>query len=275
MAVLNPLQEVARLESRRKIDLWKFYPALVTLLLLFAGFFGYWAGVSVESRSQEKSRLILSERDQKILAIITKKNPQATIKDFLGFPAKLTEGAQGLGLDFRYVMALIDKESEWNPKAVSPAGAIGLMQVMPETAALTVRKMGWQGYEPPSPAKASPKYASLGSLGDPEWNIRIGMQFLKWQIDEFGLGPEHLRAYNRGGALAKANWPGDRYAEDIGLKLVVLVNQFSAPSVARQPVPLDRPRAQTAGYPAPEHRRSPGFDPQATVVPKPVWISRR
>jgi Transglycosylase SLT domain len=243
--------------------------------LLFCGtlIFGAWVGTQIESNRQATVRAALSERDQKVLAIITKKNPQATIKDFLGFPEKLTGGAQDLGLDFRYVMALIDKESEWNPRAVSPAGAIGLMQVMPETAALVVRKMGWQGYEPPSPAKASAKYASLGSLGDPEWNLRIGMQFLRWQIDEFGLGPEHLRAYNRGGAQARANWPGDRYAEDVALRYVALAAMDSR--VARHPVPLDRPTVGVAVATAPEHRRSPGFDPQATLIPDPVWIAGR
>lgn len=265
----------------KSIPKWKFsvnvFNVAVVVFMLFCGtlVLGAWLGTKISGVYESRARAAISERDQKILAIITKKNPQATIKDFLGFPEKLTSGAQGLGLDFRYVMALIDKESEWNPKAVSPAGAIGLMQVMPETAALTVKKMGWQGYEPPSPNKASAKYASLGSLGDTEWNLRIGMQFLKWQIDEFGLGPEHLRAYNRGGALARANWPGDRYAEDIGLKLVVLVNQFSTPSVARQMEPLDRPRVQTTGYPVSEHRRSPGFDPQATLVTNPIWLTRR
>ena len=227
---------------------------------------GTYAGFAVRDRQQARELTALSARDQKIMSVIIKRNPTATIRDFQGFPNKLAEDAQALGLDFRYVMALIDKESEWNPKAVSSAGAIGLMQVMPETAALVVKKMGWDGYEPPSPNRASTRYASLGSLGDPEWNLRIGVRFLKWQIEEYGLGPEHLRAYNRGGSLARVHWPNDRYAEDIGLKLVALVHQLKtdeSPAIKASPAPVP----VSAPLPAPAKKIAPPMSKQPALRP--------
>jgi len=145
-------------------------------------------------------------------------------------------------------------------------GAIGLMQVMPETAALVVKKMGWDGYEPPSPNRASTRYVSLGSLGDPEWNLRIGVRFLKWQIEEYGLGPEHLRAYNRGGSLARVHWPNDRYAEDIGLKLVALVHQLKtdeSPAIKASPAPVP----VSAPLPAPAKKIAPPMSKQPALRP--------
>lgn len=157
----------------------------------------------------------VTERDAKILAVIVKRNPNATIKEFSGFPAFLASEAERHGMDVRYVMAVIEKESEWNPRAVSPVGAIGLMQVMPATAAIVVRNAKIEGYTPPQGKE-------LGSLADPAFNVRVGMTHLKGLMDTYGLGPEHLRAYNRGDVAARAHWPNDRYAEDVALKFVRL-----------------------------------------------------
>jgi soluble lytic murein transglycosylase-like protein len=157
------------------------------------------------------------DRDAKIMAVIVRKNPAATIKDFSEFPKFLVDEAAGHGLDYRYVMALIDKESEWNPKAVSPVGAIGLMQIMPSTAVIVVKNAHLTGY-------VAPNGKDLGSLGDPQWNIRIGTIHLKGLMDQYGLGDPAttLRAYNRGDVTARQHRPGDRYAEDIALKFVAL-----------------------------------------------------
>jgi soluble lytic murein transglycosylase-like protein len=154
----------------------------------------------------------LSARDQKILAVIVKSNPQASIRDFADFPVRLVEESERQGMDPRFVMAVIEHESAWNPRAVSPAGAIGLMQVMPATGRMVADKAKMDGYEPPSKG-------SLGSLGDPVWNVRIGTQYLKWKMDEYGFGPNHLRAYNAGDRPWRAT---PRYAEDIALRYVAL-----------------------------------------------------
>jgi soluble lytic murein transglycosylase len=196
----------------------------ISLVLLAVLAVGLAAGRMIEAKHQAYQAQAASQRDQKILQVIIRRNPQASIREFLDFPEKFTMTAAALQLDFRYAMALIDVESEWRADAVSPKGAIGLMQLMPATAKAVVDKMRWEGYE--APRYSAGKLVSLGSLGDPEWNIRIGMQFLRWQIDEYGLGPEHLRAYNRGGAQARAHWPHDQYAERVGIRTVALVNEI-------------------------------------------------
>ena len=66
-------------------------------------------------------------------------------------------------LDPRLVKSVIAAESEFTPRAQSPAGALGLMQVMPETAGF----MGVAGK----------------TLFDPEANIRAGTAYLAYLFD--------------------------------------------------------------------------------------------
>lgn len=76
---------------------------------------------------------------------------------------------------------LVTVESNWNPKALSHAGAIGLAQLMPETA----RILG-----------VNPR--------DPQQNLEGGARYLKQQFRRFGNWRHALAAYNAGpGAVEK------------------------------------------------------------------------
>jgi soluble lytic murein transglycosylase len=93
--------------------------------------------------------------------------------------------------DPAFVHAIIRQESEFNPLAVSSAGARGLMQLMPATARATARMEGLP-YE-------------LGRLtSDPAYNMHLGSAHLQDLLDEFG-GSYILTAaaYNAGGGRAR------------------------------------------------------------------------
>ncbi len=71
--------------------------------------------------------------------------------------------AKRYGFDCRLILAQIRHESEFNPHAVSPSGARGLMQIMPYTA----RSLG------------------VKDLHDPRANIAAGVRYLRKQYDIF------------------------------------------------------------------------------------------
>lgn len=80
--------------------------------------------------------------------------------------------------------AVIKCESGFDSTAVSKAGAIGLMQIMPSTFTYLCSRTG-DNYE-------------TGMLYDPETNIRYGIYYLSMLYDRFGAWETVFAAYNCG-----------------------------------------------------------------------------
>jgi soluble lytic murein transglycosylase-like protein len=93
------------------------------------------------------------------------------------FRELVTSTAARHGVDVRVVSALIEVESAYHSRAVSPKGARGLMQVMPATGR---------------------QYGAL-DLFDPKVNLEAGVQHLKKLLSRYDL-PLALAAYNAGEA---------------------------------------------------------------------------
>jgi soluble lytic murein transglycosylase-like protein len=99
------------------------------------------------------------------------------------YPTPVLNPAGGFTLDPALVYAIVRQESRFNAGAVSRAGAVGLMQVMPATAVLTTGD------------RNSPR-----ALRDPSSNLRIGQDYFVWLL-QHGVGDDLLAAvaaYNGG-----------------------------------------------------------------------------
>jgi soluble lytic murein transglycosylase len=87
-----------------------------------------------------------------------------------GYPLITPPYAPG-GAEPAFVLSVSRQESNFNPYIRSSAGAVGLMQLLPSTAAIVARKIG----EP---------YSS-DRLTDPQYNMRLGSSYLGSLIDRF------------------------------------------------------------------------------------------
>lgn len=92
----------------------------------------------------------------------------------------IAEATQRFELPAAWIRAVMRAESDGDPRALSPKGAIGLMQIMPETwAELRVRyRLGNDPY-------------------DPHDNILAGAAYIRELFDRYG-SPEWIAAYNAG-----------------------------------------------------------------------------
>ena len=110
------------------------------------------------------------------------------------------EVAERHQVDPALVKAVISTESGWNPRAISRKGAVGLMQLVPETA----RRFGG------------------GNLFDPAQNVEAGTTYLKTLLDRYnGDLNKSLAAYNAGEHAVDHNngvppyWETQRYVQKV------------------------------------------------------------
>ncbi|MGJ8522090.1 Soluble lytic murein transglycosylase GH23 [Carnimonas sp. R-84981] len=112
------------------------------------------------------------------------------------------------GTDPYLLMGIARRESAFNPGAQSPAGARGLMQLMPGTARHVSRVDGIP-------------YAGVTSLEDPSTNIRFGASYITSMLERYGGNRiAAAAAYNAGPGrvdrwLADSNQPFDLFVESI------------------------------------------------------------
>jgi hypothetical protein len=116
--------------------------------------------------------------------------------------------ARRYSIEWKLVMAIIASESGGDPSAVSPAGAVGLMQLMPETATDL-------GVDP----------------WDPEQNVDGAVRYLSMLLSTFGSVDLTLIAYNAGPGFAQRYREG---AVELGAEtreFLIRVGRFVEPSI--------------------------------------------
>lgn len=105
--------------------------------------------------------------------------------------------ARRRGVDASLAWGLMRAESAMQPDARSPAGALGLLQLMPATASAVARRHGLA-------------FSGAESLTDPAVNVPLGIAHLAELYDEFGGNWVRVAAAYNAGANAVKRWLDER-----------------------------------------------------------------
>jgi membrane-bound lytic murein transglycosylase MltF len=129
---------------------------------------------------------------------------------------RISDFSKKYEIDPLLVLSVMSVESSFNKDAVSPVGARGLMQIMPETAKFLAKELGI-------------KYHGLKGIHDIEYNIMLGTYYLSKLADKYQRNMHlYLAAYNMGPANVdrklreKVRVPRDYYS-----KILNRYKQFS------------------------------------------------
>lgn len=132
------------------------------------------------ARQYEYSTRLQPQTDFSVLPYLPKTNNSQSRRIYMPLAQEMARKHQ---VPQSLFVRLVQQESNWNPRARSHKGAIGLAQLMPQTA----RKLGVNPH-------------------DPRENLEGGARYLRQQYDRFGSWQLALAAYNAGpGAVQKYN----------------------------------------------------------------------
>ncbi|MFP5467758.1 MAG: lytic transglycosylase domain-containing protein [Gammaproteobacteria bacterium] len=150
----------------------------------------------------------------------------------------LREAARANGIEYELLKAVVATESGFDPHALSPKGAVGLMQLMPETA----QRFG---------VRANARQSLAQRLTDPRTNLQAGARYLAWLMKKFGGQMDLvLAAYNAGeGAVLRHGRRVPPYRETLNYVRTVteLRRLLQPPRATRQPqASLTQPAQRTA-----------------------------
>jgi soluble lytic murein transglycosylase-like protein len=184
----------------------------------------------VDPRSGQPVRTIVVAPTRAVSAPVTNASADPSVKSLV------QEAAQKYDVSPALIDSVIQVESNYNPSAVSPKGALGLMQLLPDTA----RRFG------------------VRDVFDPRDNILGGVRYLKFLQDTFKDDRLAVAAYNAGeGAVSKYNgvppFPetvnyvakvGQRYTKAKSAAARRTVKTGSAPKTEKPPQPEYAPVRQ-------------------------------
>lgn len=166
--------------------------------------------------------------------------------------------AREFDVDENLVYAVIKAESDFDKDAVSPSGARGLMQIMPETYLGDI-----------CTALGTP--ADENALFDPETNIRAGTYYLSYLINHFGSVRSAVAAYNAGIGRAR-EWLGNKSLCDADGEL--MIDALPIAETRRYVATVEYNYAEyTALYPTTPPEKIPDEDKPDEKKPEPLYLA--
>jgi len=147
----------------------------------------------LSSNPDEAATTLLLEAEKVPLATLAPAEPVVASAVPAAYLAFVQEASLAYRVPSELIHAVIQVESNYNPRALSAKGARGLMQLMPATAQRFGAANSW----------------------DPRQNILTGSKYLRWLMDYFGEDLElTVAAYNAGeAAVVQAGRRIPRFAE--------------------------------------------------------------
>jgi hypothetical protein len=117
--------------------------------------------------------------------------------------------AKQYGIELDLLLALVKRESTFNPKAISPTGAVGLMQLVPATArGLGLKVPAYKNVRKPTPDP------NIDERFHPAKNLEAGVKYLDEMLERYdGDYSLSLAAYNAGPGNVRKNGKLSRSAE--------------------------------------------------------------
>ncbi len=189
---------------------------LLALACLFLGGANAWGQVRAERDSA--GQIVITNRGSKSAAKLAapdsaKALPRLTSGQRQVIQQRLKDACSKKGLDYNLVAALVEAESGFQPNIISKKGAIGLMQLLPETG----------------------KRFGCGNPWDMQENIIGGTNFLAYLQELFaGDIPLMLAAYNAGeNAVQKYSNKIPPYAETVRYVFRIL-QDYGRPALVEQ-----------------------------------------
>lgn len=165
-----------------------FFLGILLVAALCAAILGVSSGTSSNTSSLDTSSVGIANADSTYIRLIF-------------------QYAEKYGMEPAYLLAIMDHESNFNPRTVSTAGARGLMQVMPDTFADAQKWIAADGE----------KTDSYSNIFDPEVNIRAATRYLKEIKDSILKGADirtQAAGYNLGPYGVKGYLSNPLYSDD-------------------------------------------------------------
>lgn len=171
--------------------------------------------------------LVLTMTDVAVGAETRSAGQTASIRANSPFAHLINEASRRFGMPMHWIRAVLDTESAGDVRAKSAKGAMGLMQIMPET---------W--------AELRLRYHLGNDPYDPHDNILAGAAYLRELHDRYG-SPGFLAAYNAGPARYEEHLDGRRLPAETQAYLAKLVPAIGSDIAASGAVGNLRPSAAT------------------------------
>ena len=108
------------------------------------------------------------------ILLLRDRYPQRVVETYpIQYSAEIEAAAQEFGLEPAYLYAVVLAESSFRPNVVSGVGAVGLMQIMPDTGKWLAGKVGMKDT------------FTEDMLTDPAVNVRLGGWYLRFLLDRY------------------------------------------------------------------------------------------